>query len=281
MTIEEAINFGTRVLQDNEVVEPKRESALLLSLAIQKDRTFLIAHADDEVEPAALESFKSYIDRRAAHEPFQYISGHQEFFGLDFYVTPDVLIPRPETEILVEAAIEILRTTPQPSFCEVGVGSGCISVSLLHTIKNCRGVAGDVSKAAINVARRNAETQGVADRLDLRISDVFEAIEPEQFDLIVSNPPYVPSDQIPALQPEVRIFEPHSSLTDGKDGLSIIRRLVKDSPALLRHAGGLLIEIGFDQSESVVKMFDNPLWKKVEMLPDLQGIPRIVNARLK
>lgn len=280
MTIAEAVSYGAKVLQDNEVVEPRRESALLLTLATGKDRAFLIAHPEAALDRAEEQKFREYIERRASHEPFQYISGHQEFFGLDFSVSPDVLIPRPETEAVVEASIEVLRDKRSPEFLEVGVGSGCISVSILDSLKKARGVAGDVSQSALRVAAGNAAIHGVDDRLEFLISDVFESIGRRRFDLVVSNPPYVPFDDLNALQPEVRDFEPVNSLSDGRDGLSIIRRLVEGSPDRLKKGGWLILEIGFSQSAAVAEMFNAAVWKEFEMLPDLQGIPRIVRAAI-
>lgn len=281
MTIAEAISYGTAILKENEVIEPRRESALLLSLATQRDRAYLIAYPEKTLHPQDADTFRQFVARRATHEPFQYISGRQEFYGLDFEVTPDVLIPRPETETLVEEAIEELRDKDEPRFCEIGVGSGCISVAILHLVEHAQAVAADISEKALAVARRNAGKHGVADRLQLHISDVFYSLELQQFDLVVSNPPYVPSRDIDTLQPEVRDFEPHSSLTDGANGLSIIKRLADQSPRYLKPHAALIIEIGFNQGRDVAEMFDEAVWKSVEMMPDLQGIPRIVLARLK
>jgi release factor glutamine methyltransferase len=280
MTIAEAVSYGAKVLQDNEVVEPRRESALLLMLATGKDRAYLIAHSEAAVDGLEDQKFREYIERRASHEPFQYISGHQEFFGLDFSVSPDVLIPRPETEAVVEASIEALREDPSPEFLEIGVGSGCISISILNSLKAARGVAADVSETALRVAAGNAAKHGVDDRLELLISDVFESIGWRRFDLIVSNPPYVPFDDLGTLQPEVRDFEPVNSLSDGRDGLSIVRRLVEGSPDRLKKGGRLIFEIGFNQSTPVAEMFNAAIWRELEMLPDLQGIPRIVRAAI-
>jgi release factor glutamine methyltransferase len=205
----------------------------------------------------------------------------QEFYGLELEVTPDVLIPRPETEMVVERALEIIGDHGFSSFCEVGVGSGCISVAILHHANGCRAVGLDVSPAALRVAQRNAEKHGVAQRLSLLESDIFDAVHDETFDLIISNPPYVPAPDLEGLQAEVREHEPHVALTDGRDGLSIIRRIVADAPTHLRSGGFLLLEIGFDQSERVAGMFDPLIWKSPELFPDLQGIPRLVCSQRK
>ena len=280
-SIAEALQYAHDILADNGVAEPRRESVSLLARALEKDKTFLYAHPEYALAAQEKEVFDSYLRRRASREPYQYISGVQEFYGLEFEVTPDVLIPRPETEMVVEQAVKVLRPIADPSFCEIGIGSGCISISILHELSSATAVAVDVSSAALVVTRRNADRLGVSDRLTLIESDIFEALGNTTFDAVVSNPPYVPARDFTGLQAEVRDFEPHFALTDGADGLSIIRRIVADSPRFLRRGGYLLVEIGFDQSEKVAAMFDNDIWNTPDLLPDLQGIPRLVSARVK
>ena len=204
--------------------------------------------------------------------------GRQEFYRLEFEVTTDVLIPRPETEILVERAIKVLSDKTSPLFCEVGVGSGCISVSILHELKTASAVSSDISEKALIVARRNAEKHGVSDRLQLLISDVFESFQDVAFDAILSNPPYVPEVEFPTLQPEVRDNEPKVALTSGHDGLNVIKKLINDAPAHLTSGGMLLFEMGFDQSGKVRKLIDENIWRDIEFLSDLQGFPRILAA---
>lgn len=268
-------------MKQNGIAEPRREARSLLEFALGKDKTFLIAHPEYELSETEKSEFEKLLTRRAGREPLQYIRGHQEFYGLDFVVTPDVLIPRPETELIVEAAVEILKNKENPRFCEIGVGSGCISIAILHEIKNSFAVGADVSEKALEITRLNAEKNFVADRLFLRKSDVFENFENENFDLVVSNPPYVPTGDFETLQREVRDFEPHIALTDGGDGLSIIEKIIFDSPKFLKPDCFLLMEIGFNQSFKVKEMFDPKIWQTVEFLPDLQGIPRMLKARLK
>lgn len=280
-SIAEELKYAHDVLADNGVAEPHRESVSLLATALERDKTFLYAHPEYALTDREKEVFDSYLRRRASREPYQYITGVQEFYGLEFEVTPDVLIPRPETEMVVEQAVKVLHTMTDPSFCEIGIGSGCISVSILHELSSATAVAVDVSSAALAVTRRNAERLGVSDRLTLIESDIFEALNDTTFDAVVSNPPYVPARDFTGLQAEVRDFEPHFALTDGADGLSIIRRIVADSPGFLRRGGYLLMEIGFDQSEKVAAMFENDVWTTPDLLPDLQGIPRLVSARMK
>jgi release factor glutamine methyltransferase len=217
------------------------------------------------------------LQRRASREPFQYIVGRQEFRGLDFAVTKDVLIPRPETEMIVEATIEILKENAR--FCEVGIGSGCITVSILHQVKTARAIGLDVSERALAVAESNAKTHKVLERLELKLSNVFDNLQSEKFDLIVSNPPYISAEEMKTLQREVRDFEPHIALTDGRDGLSIIEKIARDAPNFLKADGVLLMEIGFNQAAKIQGMFDKTIWREIEILPDLQNILRMVKAK--
>ena len=278
-TIAQALSDAETALRRSDISEPYREAGSLLQFALARDRAFVVAHPEYELTQHESEIFNDAVARRAARVPFQQIVGRQEFYGLDFLITPDVLIPRPETEILVERAIEIIgdRTA---RFLDIGVGSGCISVAVLKNCPNVTAVAVDVSEAAIAVAQQNATMHGVQERLALSVSDVYENTVPQRFDLIVSNPPYVPRADIETLQPEVREHEPHLALTDGSNGLSIIERIVAGAPDYLIPNGYLLMEIGFGQHEAVEHLFDRNVWKEVEIIPDLQKIPRIVTAQI-
>jgi len=279
MKIGNAVRAIAEILEVQNVPEPLREASLLICLAIKKDKAFLIAHPEYELRVDERSLLQDFANRRANREPYQYIAGHQEFYGLEFEVTPDVLIPRPETEILVERAIRSLTERPGSStFLEVGVGSGCIAVSILASVSNSIAAAVDISDKALAVAGRNASKRGVSERLRLFVSDVYTNVEQRNFDLIVSNPPYVPNADLETLQPEVRNFEPYASLSDGGNGLSIVEKLIRGAANFLNPGGELLIEIGFDQSPRVENMFDARLWETVEFLPDLQGIPRIAHA---
>lgn len=280
MKIAEAIDQAADILNAAAIQDPRREAVSLLELAIGRDRTFIFAHPDYNLEQKEISTLDNLISRRAKREPLQYIRGHQEFYGLDFIVAPDVLIPRPETEILVENAIKDLQSKENAAFCEVGVGSGCICVSILHELSSATAVGLDISEKALEITQKNAEKHRVSDRLTLLRSDVFDVLTDRQFDMIVSNPPYVPRGDFESLQPEVRDFEPQIALTDGSNGLSIIEKIVSGAPRFLRPGGGLLMEIGFGQSEAVQDVFDRQIWHQVEFLDDLQSIPRIVHARL-
>lgn len=283
MTIFDLLNQSAKRLSDAGVADPRREAASLLTFALDKPSAFLIAHPEYELTIDEAARLDEYIARRANREPFQYITGRQEFYGLDFEVTPDVLIPRPETEILVEEAIKErkkLNELNKLAFCEIGVGSGCIAVSILHNVPAATAVAIDISAKALAVAERNAERHGVAGRLSFQIGDIFDAVT-DKFDVIVSNPPYIPDADLTDMQQEVRDFEPHNALFAGTDGLDIIRRIIDDAPEHLNRGGSLLMEIGFGQSKVLGDIVDLRIWSRLEFIPDLQGIDRVLKVRLR
>jgi release factor glutamine methyltransferase len=285
MTIGEATREAARILARAGLSDARREAASLLAHAIARDRTFLITHAEENLARESALKFRDYVERRAAGEPLQYITGRQEFFSLDFEVTPDVLIPRPETELLVETALRLLDEgqAKEAFVCDVGTGSGCIPVALLHEREGVRAVGLDISPAALKVAARNAARHHLLNRLSLVASDCFNALDERHasFNLIVSNPPYVAADALAGLQREVRDHEPRVALTPGPDGLKIIRRLLTDSTRFLKPRGHLLIEIGYDQHEAVHQLIDPHAWQLLDIHKDLQGIPRTLAVRKK
>jgi len=275
-SIEAALIEGVQRLSESAVAEPRREAGSLLGHVLNRDRSFVIAHADEALNDEEAGAFRSLIARRAAGEPLQYVTGHQEFFKLDFEVTPAVLIPRPETELIVETALELVHAQPQPNFADIGTGSGCIAISMLREMPAARAVATDLSVAALAVAQRNAERHGVADRLQLLESDCFSSMEAiGSFSLIASNPPYVSHDELKNLQREVK-YEPRAALAGGADGLSVIRRLLLGARPFLRTGGYFVFEIGFGQSEAVEQLIDRRVWRLLEIRRDLQKIPRTV-----
>jgi len=281
-SIAEAILQGAHKLRTAGVPEARREAGSLLAHVLDRDRSFILTHAEDVLDRQHLELFHRYLDRRADGEPSQYITGHQEFFGLDFEVNRDVLIPRPETELLIETALKLLQDTRDPFICDVGTGSGCIAITLAHELPSARVIAVDISPAAIAVANRNAERHAVAGRLDFVVSDCLAALAgptAPSFDLIVSNPPYVSDRELAGLQREVREFEPHAALAAGEDGLAVIRRLLVESVAFLKIGGWFVFEIGFNQSEAVRRLIDANTWEELAIHSDLQGIPRTVALR--
>src|SRR4030095_10522632 len=279
-SIAETILQGAHRLRKAGVPEARREAGSLLEYVLGRDRSFILTHAEDEGGEEQAEKFQEYLERRAQGEPLQYITANQEFFGLDFEVTKDVLIPRPETELLVETALKLLTPSADAFICDVGTGSGCIVITLMQQLQQARAVAIEISPEALEVARRNARRHSVAERIDFVFSDSFAALnslEPRpSFDLIVSNPPYVEEGAMANLQSEVRDFEPHSALAAGADGLDIIRRLLLEAPGFLKTGGYFLFEIGFNQAAAVRELLDPKIWKLIDIHKDLQGIPRTV-----
>ena len=260
--------------------EARREAGSLLAYVLVRDRSFILTHAEDAIGEEQAERFRECLERRAQGEPLQYITANQEFFGLDFEVTKDVLIPRPETELLIETALKLLTPSADAFICDVGTGSGCIVITLMQQLKQARAVGIDISPDALAVARRNAVRHSVAERIDFAHSDCFAALNSRElrpsFDLIVSNPPYVEEGAMADLQKEVRDFEPRIALAAGADGLDIIRRLLLEAPSFLKTGGYLLFEIGFNQAAAVEQLLDPKVWKLMDTHKDLQGIPRTV-----
>jgi release factor glutamine methyltransferase len=250
--------------------------------------------AAGEAEPAGFAGrYEALVARRAAREPVSYIVGHHEFWNLAFEVSPAVLIPRPETELIVEIALELLGRSPEASrhsvadrsaeasrysVADVCTGSGCIAVALARELPSARFIAVDLSDAALEVAKRNAARHQVERRIDFARANVLDGVS-GPFDLIVSNPPYVRADDRAALQPEVRDYEPALALFAGRDGLDVIRRLLVQAPPRLAPGGAVVFEIGFGQADSVAQLISaTPGLKMVGLRPDLQGIPRTAVA---
>jgi release factor glutamine methyltransferase len=278
-TIADLLAIARDRLRAAGISEHAREASSLLEAATGSDRAFIIAHPEFEPTPQDQSLFHEYVARRAGREPFHYIIGSKEFHGLEFEVSPAVLIPRPETELLVEQAVSFLSSLPNPRFCEVGVGSGCISLSILSQLPEASGIGLDISAEALAVARRNALRHQVANRLELRLSDLFKSVSSkETFDVVISNPPYIPQDDIPNLEPEVRDFEPRSALSGGGDGLDLIRPIIAGSRHLLAPHGALMLEIGQGQAETVCVILERAEWSGIATYQDLQDIPRVISA---
>jgi release factor glutamine methyltransferase len=245
---------------------------------IGRDRAFLLTHPDTALTAVQVAQYESWLERRAAHEPIQYILGEQEFFGLIFTVTRDVLIPRPETEHLVEALLARVPHDHQPlRIADIGTGSGAIAVALAHALPQARVTALDISAAALAAAKGNAETHHVADRMRFLQSDLLSAVAGERFDAIVSNPPYVAEGDRASLEPQVRDYEPASALFAGPSGLDVYERLIPRALAALKPGGWLLMEIGQGQRDALAQLLSG--WNHVSFVDDLQGIPRVACAR--
>lgn len=239
------------------------------------DRTHLVAHGGDRATPEFIERFDRAVERRLRHEPVAFITGHREFWGLDFLVTPATLVPRPETELIVEEALRTVPAGRPATILDVGTGSGCLAVSLARERPGARVVATDLSLEALLVARQNAVVHGVSDRVRFVRTDLMNGLSLTA-DLIVSNPPYVPEQGADALPPDVIRFEPPAALFGGPDGLAVIRRLLADAPLHLAPGGRFIVEFGFGQEHPIRDLARRSGWTVVRMVNDLQGIARTI-----
>jgi release factor glutamine methyltransferase len=257
----------------------RRDAELLLAHTLRQPRIWLLAHPEAALTEAEAASFLTLTGRRAAGEPVQYLTGTQEFYGLELRVTPAVLIPRPETEHLVEAALAWSETQIKPlRFLDIGTGSGAIAIAIAANQPAAEIVATDISSATLAIARDNALRLGVASRIRFLESDLFSALDPTDipFDAILSNPPYVPITDAPTLQREVVAHEPHTALFAGPNGLDIYRRLIPAAYTALRPGGLLALEIGFGQRNALTELLTG--WLNIRFVNDYAAIPRVALA---
>jgi release factor glutamine methyltransferase len=257
----------------------RRDAELLLLNLIQRDRAFLISHSHDNLSAEGVVRYYALIERRLSGEPIQYITGETEFYGLPFEVTRDVLIPRPETEHLVEKVLALAANFQHPQIVDVGTGSGAIAVALAYKLPDARITAIDISAAALALARANAELNGVANRISFVEGDLLAPVANEKFEIVVSNPPYVAESDRASLSVEVRDYEPALALFAGS-GLDIYRRLIPAARSALAPAGFLAMEIGCGQDTAIADLLAAAAFTQIEFTPDLQGIPRVASARL-
>ncbi len=265
---------------DKGVESPRLDAEVLLSHILGKDRLYLYVHFEQPLEDSELAAFRAAVLRRAKREPVAYIIGQKEFMGHMFNVGPAVLVPRPDTEILVEAVLEKLRVIPDGKLrlLDIGTGSGAIIISLLKELPEAVGVAVDLSPEALAVAEENAVRLGVADRLQFRRGDLLQPVEGEVFDYIVSNPPYIPEDDMLNLAAEV-LCEPRMALVAGQDGLDCYRNLLAGGGNNLKEGGGIALEVGIHQAEAVCLLAEKSGWRKCEIRCDYAGIQRVVLAQ--
>lgn len=278
MTLQECLAKGELELKASPHPErARRDAEALLIHVLRRNRASMLAHRDEELQPDYIDRFNALLARRSAGEPMQYIFGEAEFYGLAFRVTPDVLIPRPETEHLVEKVIELTAPLPQPRIVDVGTGSGAIAIALAHCLPVAQITAIDISAAALAIAEENAERNKVGIRF--LCSDLLDAVVGESFDMVVANPPYIAASERNSLTIEVRDHEPALALFAGEDGLSIYRRLVPAACAALAPGGYVALEIGYGQADAIQAFLDGSHFKNIEFTADLQGIPRVASAR--
>ncbi len=280
MQLKQALASAVDRLEAADVGSPRLNAEVLLMFVLGVNRAYLYAHPERELTAEEESRYNEVLAHRSTGMPSQYITGHQEFWGLDFVVSPAVLIPRPETEHLVETVLELARGIARPKIIDIGTGSGCIALALAHELKDAEVYAVDVSAEALEIARANAARLQLQRRVRLLRSNVLETVtDVRDFDFIVSNPPYVGFDEAAKVQKSVRDFEPRVAVFAGERGLDVIGPLVDQAHRALKTGGWLAVEIGYSMRDAVVNLLNPTLWEQVRVVPDLQGIPRVVAAR--
>jgi len=257
----------------------RQDAETLLLHVLSKNKAWLLAHSDDELPEDQARLYSELVERRHQGEPLQYITGQAEFYGLPFHVNRDVLIPRPETEHAVEKVLELAAQFAAPRIADVGAGSGAIAVALAHKLPAASITAIDLWPAALAVAKDNAARNGIADRIRFLEGDLLSPAAGEQFEIVVSNPPYVPEVDRDSLAVEVRDYEPGQALFAGEDGLAIYRRLIPEAFGALVPGGFVVLEIGYGQQASVAALLEDAGFTHIAFTADLQGIPRVASAR--
>jgi len=271
------LTWTKEYLAGKGVANARLEAEWLLCAALSLDRVGLYLNFDKPLQDNELASFRSMVARRAKREPLQHILGSQEFMGLEFETTAAALIPRHDTEVLLS---EALRVSPNAGrVLDIGTGSGCVAIVLAKNLPNAAVVSVDISPEALELAQRNAELNGV--KVDFRQGSLFGPVQGGRFDLIVSNPPYIPSAHIATLQPEVRQYEPQAALDGGVDGLDFYRLIIPVAPGHLHSGGWLLVEVGAGQSGTVTEMFAKNGFSAIFSAKDPGGIDRVVGGQLK
>ncbi|HUX43902.1 MAG TPA: peptide chain release factor N(5)-glutamine methyltransferase [Terracidiphilus sp.] len=280
MTLKEWLEKGEgELLAGPHPERARRDAESLLLYLMGKNRAWLLAHLQDEFAGCTAIRYAAHLRRRGAGEPLQYIIGETEFYGLPFRVTPEVLVPRPETEHLVEKVLELSAHFPAPRILDIGTGSGAIAVALAHVLPGARVTAVDLSIGALDVARDNARLNHLAERIRFLHGDLLAPVSGETFDIVVSNPPYIPLADRPSLAVEVRDFEPTESLFAGEDGLDFYRSIPPSAYALLTPGGFLALEVGYGQQAGVLALLSSAGFSCIAFTPDLQGIPRVATAQ--
>lgn len=279
-TIGRILKWTEQYFKDKDIESPRLDAEVLLAHVLEKQRIYLYVHFDEPLQPGELAAYREMIKKRVLRVPVAQILGEKEFMGLTFKVTADTLVPRPDTEILVQAAVDRLRAMAGEEplrFADIGTGSGAICLSVLHYLSDTVADTVDISPAARAVAEENAASLGLADRITFHTGDLLQPLSGISFAAILSNPPYIPEADIATLAPEVRLKEPHTAFSGGQDGLDFYRRLAKEAPAMLVPGGFTAFEVGIHQAGDVADLLKaNPLIDRTEILPDYAGIDRVV-----
>lgn len=276
MTYKQAEQRGEQLLQTAGVMDAKTDAWFLLEMVAKIDRSFYFTHINEEVETEVLAEYERVLEKRAEHVPLQYITGEQEFMGMTFKVNSNVLIPRQDTETLVEETLKVIE--PQMEVLDLCTGSGCILLSILKNAPTVHGTGSDVSKQALLVAKENAKLHNL--EADWVRGNLFDNVS-GQFDVIVSNPPYIAQAEIPTLMPEVAQFEPMQALDGGVDGLDFYRSITEEAPQYLKENGYLFFEIGWDQGQEVQRLMREAGFSDVAVIKDLAGNDRVVKGQIK
>jgi release factor glutamine methyltransferase len=278
--IKQALTSAIEQFEGTDVGSPRMNAETLLMFVLGVNRAYLYAHPESELTPEEQARYDEVVSQRSSGIPSQYITGHQEFWGLDFVVTPAVLIPRPETEHLVETVLDFAREIERPKIVDVGTGSGCIALALAHELKSADVYAVDLSVGALEIARANAARLQLDGRVKFLESNVLEAlVGVHDFDFVVSNPPYVGKNEADKVQRSVFKYEPRMAVFSGESGLDVIRPLIGQTHAALKPGGRLAMEIGYSMRDMVLELLSPAMWGDVRVVPDLQGIPRVIAAR--
>ena len=283
MLLKDALTLAINRLTAAQVGSPRMNAELLLMFTLGCDRAYLFAHPERDLTAEEQTRYKEALDQRASGIPAQYITGHQEFWGLDFIVTPAVLIPRPETEHVIETVLKLndggRASSPGPvlRIVDVGTGSGCIALALAKELPQAEIHAADISPAALEIARTNAARHQLDQHIRFRQTDLLQGYDQEAFDFVVSNPPYVGESEEDQVQIEVRKFEPRNAVFAGTTGVEVIERLIPQAHAALKAGGWLVIEISGTIADRVQLLFNG--WNEVQITNDLQGIPRVISAQ--
>lgn len=282
MPLKQAVDAAYELFVANDVPSPRLNAELLVLFVLGRERAYLYAHPERELTAEEQYRYDEVIRERARGCPTQYITGHQEFWGLDLLVSPAVLIPRPETEHVVETVLELAKQyDAEPPgklrLVDVGAGSGCIALALASELPQAEVHGGDISEEALEMARVNAARLGLDQRVRFRKSDLLAAFPRDIFDFVVSNPPYVGDSEADKVQKQVREFEPRIAVFSGEEGMDIYRRLIPQAREALKPGGWFVAEIGFSAEEKVKELLAG--WTDAHVTADLQGIPRVIAAR--
>ncbi len=282
MQLKELYQYGKQSLRHNSIDAPGLEAYMLLSRSeLLNDLSEVYSHPEKEITQDGVEKFQKLLKRRLNREPAAYIMGKKEFYSRSFKVNPSVLIPRAETELLVDETLNIINQTPSALILEIGTGSGCIAVTIASLCEDVRIVASDISKEALLIAKENSNNHGQNEKVTFISGDLLSSFKNESYDIVVSNPPYIKEEDLPHLEPEVKDFEPKVSLTAGKDGLYFIKKIISDATRVLKDGGSCVLEIGHGQRESVENIFLEFGFVDISHTKDLNGIERVVRAKWK